>query len=40
MAILTCGDFNIKGKCTVDKLFTVAAFKPNQRVTTTKLILL
>ncbi|KRZ55893.1 hypothetical protein T02_10188 [Trichinella nativa] len=30
------GDFNTKGKCTIDKLLTVAAFKLNQGVTTTK----
>ncbi|KRY43795.1 hypothetical protein T03_1643 [Trichinella britovi] len=30
------GDFNTKGKSTSDKLFTVAAFKLNQGVTTTK----
>ncbi|KRY02150.1 hypothetical protein T03_17725, partial [Trichinella britovi] len=30
------GDFNTKEKCTIDKLFTVAAFKLNQGVTTTK----
>ncbi|KRZ66183.1 hypothetical protein T08_9926, partial [Trichinella sp. T8] len=28
----------IKGKCTIDKLFTVAAFKLNQGVTTIKLL--
>ncbi|KRX31426.1 hypothetical protein T05_3231 [Trichinella murrelli] len=33
------GDY-IKGKCTIGKLFTVAAFKLNQGVTTIKLILL
>ncbi|KRY04051.1 hypothetical protein T01_8727 [Trichinella spiralis] len=32
------GDFNTKGKCTSDKLFTVAAFKLNQGVTNTKLL--
>ncbi|KRX18881.1 hypothetical protein T07_926 [Trichinella nelsoni] len=32
------GDFNTKGKCTIDKLFTVGAFKLNQGVTTTKLL--
>ncbi|XP_003380084.1 beta,beta-carotene 9,10-dioxygenase 2 [Trichinella spiralis] len=30
-------DFNTKEKCTIDKLFTVAALKLNQGVTTTKL---
>ncbi|KRY14472.1 hypothetical protein T03_7641 [Trichinella britovi] len=30
------GDFNTKKKCTIDKLFTVAAFKLNQRVKATK----
>ncbi|KRX85901.1 hypothetical protein T12_15737 [Trichinella patagoniensis] len=29
------GDFNIKGKCTIDKLFTVAASQLNQGMTTT-----
>ncbi|KRY05059.1 hypothetical protein T12_793 [Trichinella patagoniensis] len=32
------GDFNTKGKYTIDKLFTVAAFKLNQGVTTPKLL--
>ncbi|KRX11345.1 hypothetical protein T07_7376, partial [Trichinella nelsoni] len=30
------GDFNTKEKCTIDKLFTVAASQRNQGVTTTK----
>ncbi|XP_003382268.1 conserved hypothetical protein [Trichinella spiralis] len=32
------GDFNTKRKCTIDKLFTVAAFQLNHGVTTTKLL--
>ncbi|KRZ76257.1 hypothetical protein T08_16522 [Trichinella sp. T8] len=32
------GDFITKGKYTIDKLFTVAAFKLNQGVTNIKLL--
>ncbi|KRX22433.1 hypothetical protein T07_3528 [Trichinella nelsoni] len=30
--LVSKGDFNTTGKCTIDKLFTVAAFKLNQGI--------